>query len=200
MKRALIFDFGGVFMKTVDHEPRLYWDRRLNLSPGSVERIVHGSESWRQAQLGLISLNDYWADVAGQLAITPDETQQLAHDFYSGDQLDTEMVALAQQLRANGHPVALLSNDSLALLNKLQGLGIVDLFNPLVVSAQIGVMKPDPRSYQTVLDRLQRPAPEAIFIDDMPANIAGATALTIRGIHYTTTEALKAALQPLLTI
>jgi len=200
MKPAVIFDFGGVFMKTLDHEPRLRWDRRLNLPLGSVERTVHGSESWRQAQLGLLSLTNYWADVAQQLGITSDETLQLANDFYSGDQLDTELVALAQQFRADGFAVALLSNDSSALLDKLQGLGIDSLFDPLVISAQIGVMKPDPRAYQTVLDRLGRPAPETIFIDDMPANIAGALALGIHGIHYTTTAALRTALEPLLKI
>jgi len=200
MKPAVIFDFGGVFMKTLDHEPRLRWDRRLNLPPGSVERTVHGSESWRQAQLGLLSLTDYWADVAQQLGITSDETLQLANDFYSGDQLDTELVALAQQLRADGFAVALLSNDSPALLNKLQGLAIDSLFDPLVISAQIGIIKPDLRAYQTVLDRLGRPASETIFIDDMPANIAGALALGIHGIHYTTTAALRTALEPLLKI
>ena len=51
-RRAIIFDFGGVFMKTVDHGPRHSLNARLGLPPGHVERIVHASESWRKAQIG----------------------------------------------------------------------------------------------------------------------------------------------------
>ncbi|MBL8161793.1 MAG: HAD family phosphatase [Anaerolineae bacterium] len=198
MKRAVIFDFGGVLMKTADQSPRHRWDERLGLAHGSVEHVVHGSESWRQAQTGALSVADYWADVARQLGISPADVAQLAEDFFSGDQLDAEMLALVERLRAAGHQVALLSNDSPALRGKLTALGIAALFEPLVISGEIGVMKPDTRSYQAVLDMLRLPAEQTIFVDDMPANIAGAKALGIHGLHYTTTAALLAALEPLL--
>lgn len=198
MKRAVIFDFGGVFMKTTDHEPRYRWDSHLKLTPGSVERVVHGSESWRLAQTGQITVEAYWSDVAQQLNLSSDNTRQLAHDFYSGDQLDSELVVYAQQLRTDGYPVALLSNDSPALREKLQILGIANLFDPLIISAEIGVMKPNPQAYQSVLEKLGMPAEQTIFVDDMPANIAGAATLGIHALQYTTTNALKTALPPLL--
>jgi epoxide hydrolase-like predicted phosphatase len=198
MKRAVIFDFGGVLMKTIDHSPRHRWDERLGLTQGSVERVVHGSASWRQAQTGALSVAAYWADVARQLGISAADTAQLAEDFYSGDHLDAEMLALVERLCADGHPVALLSNDSPALRSKLATLGIAALFDPLVISGEIGVMKPDARSYQAALDGLRLPAFQTVFVDDMPANIAGAQALGIHGLHYTTTAALLTALEPLL--
>ncbi len=198
--RAVVFDFGGVFMKTVDYTVRHQWDDRLSLPHGSVERVVHGSESWRLAQTGLISLDAYWADVATQLKLDAEEIRQLAHDFYSGDELDQELVDYARQLRARGHAVALLSNDSPALLDKLQILQISDLFDPLVISALIGVMKPAAAAYQTVLDKLNCPPEQVIFIDDMPANISGAQVVGIHALHYTTFAALKAALEPLLMV
>lgn len=198
MKRAVIFDFGGVLMKTADPTPRLRWDERLGLPPGSVERVVHGSESWRQAQTGTLSVAAYWDDVARQLRISAAQAAQLAEDFFSGDRLDAEMLALIGRLRQDGHPVALLSNDSPALRGKLTALGIAALFEPLIISGEIGVMKPDARSYQAVLDGLRLPPGQAIFIDDAPANVAGAQAVGVHGLHYTTTAALLAALQPLL--
>lgn len=199
-QRAVIFDFGGVFMKTIDYTPRHRWDDRLGLPHGSVEHIVHGSTTWRQVQSGLLSLHDYWSDVAHQLNLTPNETRQLAQDFYSGDQLDVSLVNYARQLRAQGHAVALLSNDSLALLDKLRILHIDDLFDPLVISAAIGVMKPDARAFQHVLDQLHRPAEQTIFVDDMSANVAAATFLGIHAIQYTTLAVLRTALEPLLLI
>jgi putative hydrolase of the HAD superfamily len=197
-KRAILFDFGGVFMKTVDYTPRHTWDDRLGLTHGSVEHIVHGSESWRAAQTGQMSISDYWADVAQQLGLDQNDIATLANDYFSGDELDLELVEYTRHLRAKGHAVALLSNDSFALTDKLSKLGIADLFDPLIISAQIGVMKPDSRAFQTALDRLKRPAEAVIFIDDIPANIEGARKLGIHSIHYTTTMALQTALEPLL--
>ena len=55
MIRAVIFDWGGVLMRTVDASPRLAWDARLGLAPGSVNRLVFESSAWRRAQLGQIS-------------------------------------------------------------------------------------------------------------------------------------------------
>jgi putative hydrolase of the HAD superfamily len=197
-RRAVIFDFGGVLMKTTDYSPRYRWDDRLNLPHGSVERILHSSASWRKTQMGLLPPADYWLDIAHRLRLTLEETTRLEQDFYSGDELDNELVDYIRQLRMKRHPVALLSNDSPALFEKLKSLTIADLFNPLVISANIGMMKPDPSAFQYVLEALNRPANETILVDDMPANIAGASALGIHGIQYTTLPALRTALEPLL--
>jgi len=197
-KPAIIFDFGGVFMRTLDYTPRHRWDDRLTLPHGRVEQVVHGSESWKQAQTGSLSINDYWDDVAKQLQLSQSEIQQLAHDFFSGDVLDQELVGYTRELKAAGYPIALLSNDSPALLEKLHHLQIADLFQPLVISAFIGVMKPDPLAYQTVLTQLGYHAKNAIFIDDMPANIAGAEAVGIHAIRYVSFAPFKDELTTLL--
>ena len=213
MKRALIFDFGGVIMKTRDHSPRLAWDERLGLSPGSrgvllggvpgvspgsVEAVVHGSDSWRKAQTGELSLDAYWDSVARDLKLNADQVRRLAQDFYSGDEVDTGVTDLIRQWRAEGHPLALLSNDSPALTEKLKSLNLDSLFDVVVISGLIGVMKPDARAYQAVLNHLQRPPETCIFIDDMPANVAGAEAVGLHGLHYRDGMNLRAALAPLL--
>lgn len=198
MIQAIIFDFGGVFMKTVDYEPRHRWDRRLELPTGSVEKIVHGCESWRAAQRGQISMESYWQDVAQQLNLSIDDVKQLAEDFYSGDMLDSSLVLFARELRQRGFQVALLSNDGPSLRPKLDRLGIADLFDPLIISAFIGVMKPDARAYQITLEKLGCAPNETLFIDDMPANLQGAQAIGIHSIHYTTTPSLRNALEKLL--
>ncbi|PJF23084.1 MAG: hypothetical protein CUN56_02680 [Phototrophicales bacterium] len=183
MQYAVIFDFGGVLMKTIDYTPRFDWDDRLGLPRGSVEKIVHNQDSWVKAQTGLISPQAYWADVARQLKLT--DLGTLPHDFYSGDALDQGLIHLIHDLRRAGRAVALLSNDTLELMDKLRRLQIDDLFDPLVISAQIGVMKPHPAAYQTVLNQLQCPPQEAIFIDDRLENVQGAAALGIHAVHYT---------------
>lgn len=198
MKKAIIFDFGGVLMKTVDYAPRHAWDDRLGLAHGRVEQIVHNQKSWVQAQCGEIPPGQYWSDVAEKLNLSDDEVRQLASDFYSGDQLDLTLIDVIHNLRRDGHPVALLSNESPELLDKLRALDIAHLFDPLVVSCDIGVMKPDPRAYRAVLERLAYPAQETIFIDDRIDNIEGAKALGIQTIHYQVGMDLESVLMKIL--
>jgi putative hydrolase of the HAD superfamily len=195
---ALIFDFGGVLMKTRSRAPRLKWDDRLGLPHGTVERVVHSSESWRLAQIGQLSVAEYWADVARQLGITSTEITQLETDYFSADELDHTLINLIQTLRHRGHPVALLSNDSPALREKLHHLDIARLFDPLVISGEIGMMKPTPSAYHAVLSRMALPADKTVFIDDMPANISGAQAVGMGAIHYQDGMDLYTTLTPFL--
>lgn len=186
-------------MKTVDYAPRHAWDQRLGLVPGSVEQVVHGSPSWIQAQTGALPVSKYWADVAAQLGLDAQELEQLQRDFFKGDQLDEDLIGLIYELREAQHPVALLSNDSPALLKKLQLLGIDVLFDALIVSAQIGVMKPHPAAYRAALDNLRYPPHRTVFLDDNPENVNGAEAVGISAIHYQPGMDVRAAFAPLLT-
>lgn len=200
IKRAVIFDFGGVLMKTTDYRPRHAWDAHLGLPTGTVEHVVHGSDAWRQAQTGKLEPDDYWVQVAHRLGLDTSETAKLRHDFFLGDQLDHNLIKLIGELKNAGHTVGLLSNDTLELRDKLQALGIGTLFAPLLISAAIGVMKPDALAFHMMLSALQRPAVEVIFIDDMPDNVAAARALGIQGVHYERDMDLESALAPLLHI
>lgn len=138
MPIAFIFDFGGVLMKTVDYTARHAWDERLGLPQGSIEKVVHNTESWVATQKGELSPQAYWQDIGQRLGISAEETRQLAEDFYRGDVLDMSLIGLIESLRAEGHIVGLLSNDSLELEDKLHRLAIHHLFDPLVISAKVG--------------------------------------------------------------
>ncbi len=199
VKRAVVFDFGGVLVRTMDYTPRHAWDDRLGLPRGSVERIVHGSDAWREAQLGRLTPEQYWAQVAAELGLDAPLLAQFRRDYFSRDQLDADLVALIEALRTSGHAVGLLSNDTLDLRERLRALGIAALFDPLLISARLGAMKPDPAAYRALLAALGRPPDEVIFVDDLPANVAGAQALGIHAVQYTAGMDLRAALAPLLT-
>lgn len=184
MPIAFIFDFGGVLMKTLDYAPRHAWDERLGLPHGSIEKAVHNPDSWVRAQRGEITPADYWADVALKLGISSDEVAQLAHDFYAGDVLDDKLIALIQKLRDEGHVIGLLSNDSLELEPKLQRLDIYSLFDPLHISAKLGVMKPQPDIYARVRQSLPHDAYPIVLIDDRIDNIHGAIKAGWVGVFY----------------
>lgn len=185
MQKALIFDFGNVIITTTDPTPRHRWDSLLGLAIGTVESHVHNQESWVKAQSGEISIDEYWADVQTHLNLSAEQTQQLSQDFYAGDTLDHQLLDAIRAWREQGVIIGLLSNDSVELRPKLQSLGIEDLFKPLIISGEIGVMKPNPDAYRAVCDQLPEIAVHnMIFIDDRADNISGAEAVGMIGVQY----------------
>jgi epoxide hydrolase-like predicted phosphatase len=192
MIKAFIFDFGGVLVRTEDYSPRHAWDERLGLPAGSVERAVHHSDIWIQAQLGRITPRAYWHGVAELLYMRQDDIAELRRDYFSGDRLNYRLVALIRDLREKGYRMALLSNESLQLENRLHEHGIYDLFDPILISAQMGIMKPDPTVYRVALQTLGVAPYETVFIDDSLVNVRGAQPLGIHTILFRPELDLKA--------
>ena len=196
--QAVIFDWGGVIMRTVDPAPRLYWDKRLGREPGSVERVVHGIDAWWEVQRGEISIDGYWKQVGQELGLLPDDLARLRHDFYSGDRIDRTLVALIERMRGGGILVGLLSNFSQDLVTVLDELGISPLFDAIVVSADIGAMKPDAHAYRAILDALGVLPAAAVFIDDSEQNVERARQIGIQAIHFVPGCDIEALLTQLL--
>ena len=194
-RRAVIFDWGGVLMRTQNYAPRLAWDKRLGLAPGSVERIVHGIPEWRQAQLGTIAPQVYWQAVAQRLGLSAAEAAALRHDFYSGDQLDEALVALIRDVRTWGAHIGLLSNNTLDLRREITSLGLDGLFDACVISAEIGAMKPEEAAYRAILNRLQVHPQQALLIDDSVENVAGAWAVGMQAVRFMPQIDLRALLE-----
>lgn len=194
MHFVLVFDFGGVIVQTQTQAPRHEWDRSLGLALGTVESIVHGSESWRQAQIGRITHEQHWAAVTRQLGLDAAQAAQLETDYFSADAVAQDVVELIERQRARGQRIALLSNDSSWLRDKLNRLDLTHLFDPIVISAEIGHMKPDAAAYRSLVDRLGVTPERTVFIDDMPANVEGAKAVGMNAVRYTPALCLEDAL------
>lgn len=83
-------------------------------------------------------------------------------------------------LRERGHPTVLVSNCSHDTRSLVDRLGLPDLFDEIVLSFEVGSLKPQPGIYRTALEALGDVAPEdAVFVDDQAAFCDGAGALGI---------------------
>ena len=105
-------------------------------------------------------------------------------------------MALIRRLRPR-YQTAVISNATDALRTTLQSYGLLNEFDLVVGSAYEGIMKPQAAIYERALARLGRSASEAVFIDDAPANIAGATAVGLHPIHFTPATDLAGELRRL---
>ncbi len=197
--KALIFDFGGVLVRTESQEPRRQVAERLGLSPEELYAIVFESEASILAELGRLSSRDRWQRVSDLLGLqSAEECTAVMREFFSGDALDTELVGCIRRMRGR-YKTALLSNFTGSLPRLIENeYGLGDCFDAIIVSALVGMRKPDPAIYRLTLERLQVAPEEAVFVDDMSENVQAAAALGIHAIQFTSREALCAELSTLL--
>ncbi|GGB57418.1 hydrolase [Roseibium aquae] len=67
---------------------------------------------------------------------------------------------------------------------------LAESFRDTIVSAQVGLLKPDARIYQLLIERNGLTPECCVFIDDSPANVEGARACGMSAIHFTEPRAL----------
>lgn len=195
MIRALIFDVGGVLVRTASRRPRIAWELRLGLDEWQSDEIVFNSEMGTKAQLGSITSDELWQWVGSRLNLGPSELENFRRDFWSEDYLDHDLVNFIRAARTV-YQTAIISNATLSLRETLKyRYPIADYFDLIVCSAEEGIMKPDPEIYLRTLKRLGRFPEEVIFIDDAQANINAATELGFRVIRFSERIDLMATLE-----
>jgi len=193
---AIIFDFGGVMVPFSQMDSLQEQESRLGLQPGGLAEMLWQSPDWRLAEVGVITDEEYWRRTGARLGFyTPGAIRDFQQDLFRDAKTDRRMADLVRGLRGRYH-TGLLSNASDVLPRLLrERYGLDGLFDVEVISALVGLAKPDPAIYQLALDRLGT-APEAtVFVDDYEPNVAAAAALGIRAIHFVEYEALILALQ-----
>ena len=195
--QALIFDYGGVLMRTVNPLPRRELDRRFGLSHGGAGKLVFESPLWDEVQLGRIEDAEFWADLGQRLELNAEEVAEFRRTFWAGDRLDGELVDLIRYLREAGYCTVLLSNAPARLRQHLEELGIASAFDHVVISGAEGLMKPDPALFEQALARAGVPAEQAVFVDDMRVNVDAAARIGLRAVRFRGLPPLRKSLRSL---
>ena len=196
MTHALIFDVGNVLIR---------WDARLlyrQLLPDEAAIDAFFAEVDFHAWNVEFDRGTPWDEgVAALTARHPHRAELIAafhhrwHETVPGPvEGAPELLA---ELAAAGVPLYAITNFSSAKFAETRERFpfLASAFRDVVVSGDEGLLKPDPEIYRRCLARNRLDPARAIFIDDSPANVAGAAALGIDAIHFTTIPALREALR-----
>ena len=101
-------------------------------------------------------------------------------------------VDVLAEVKERGVPVYAISNWSAETFPPQRArFSFLSWFDGIVVSGMEGVMKPDPRIFRILCERHGVAPESAVFIDDVAANAAAASALGIHGIHFRSAEQLR---------
>ncbi len=196
--KAIIFDFGNVLL---EWNPRYVYRRFFPNDPEGMERfltevnfmewnmqqdkgrsfeegVAHLSQQFPQYSRLIQAYHDHWIDSLGE--------------SISGT------VHILQQLKQAGYQVYGLSNWSAETFPRARERhDFFDLLDDMVISGEVGHVKPDPEIFQILLERIGRPVNECLFIDDALPNIEQAQNLGFATVLFRSPEQLEAALREL---
>lgn len=192
MIRVVVFDCGGVVLRSGDMSPYGNWEQRLGLNEGELARRLWEGETWLLAERGEITEEELWQHVGCEIGLTDAVTlQELRSDIWSTWKINEQVLALIDRIRPH-YRVGMLSNATDALEALLETrYGIIDRFDPIVNSARVGIAKPAEGIYRYLLEVLGVQAHEVVFIDDRAENIAAAAQLGIHVIWYVHADELE---------
>ena len=156
--KAVIWDVGGVLVRTHDHSGRRRWEQELGLPIGAADDLVFHSRMGTLAQQGQITDEALWQWIGEELQLGED-LETFRSDFWAGDELDGSLEQIIRGLRPR-YQTAVISNATDALNYTLTNTyPIADAFDLIVGSAYEHIMKPSPEIYRRALQRLGRQAP-----------------------------------------
>ncbi|MGZ3460760.1 MAG: HAD family hydrolase [Archangium sp.] len=193
--RAVILDLGNVL---VFHDNALLFRRlgaRAGLSAAEAERRLSGA-SWTAANRGLLGAEGIRRDVCGSLGV--DLPAEEFNPLWSSHFTVHEAVLPRVETLVGRVKLVLLSNTNVLHAAFLRPkLPVLERFDGLVLSCEVGLVKPEPAIYQEALRRAGCDPQEAAFFDDLPEFVQAASALGLRGHLFTTAEAFDAQLAAL---
>jgi epoxide hydrolase-like predicted phosphatase len=182
--RAVFVDFGGVIMRTEDPGPRSRQAERLGMTSRNLEKIVFESESSLKASTGEITEEAHWLAVSKKLGVSRGQGEKIIAEFFSGDRWDTTLLDYLRSLRP-GKKVGLISNAWSGLRAVISSQNFGDVFDEMIISAEVGMMKPDPRIYRLALEKMGVPPAESVFVDDVLVNVEAARSVGMTAIQFT---------------
>ncbi|HTO69960.1 MAG TPA: HAD family phosphatase [Myxococcota bacterium] len=197
---GVLFDLGGVVLGSPLHAIARF-ERARGIPPGFINRVVVDTGpggAWSRLERGELRVDQFVpafeADCLGAGQRVP--AAEMMARIREESQPRPAMLAAIRKLRASGLRVGALTNNWVSdePAESRLGLDLRDLFHAFVESAVVGLRKPDPRIYTHACKELGVAPAEAVFLDDIGANLKPARAL---GMHTIKVDSPEQALADL---
>jgi 2-haloacid dehalogenase len=182
---TVVFDLGGVL---IDWDPR-YLYRTLFDDEAAMEAFLAEvtTPEWNAAQ----DAGRPWAEAVRSLADRHPEHRDLIEAYHQrwpetlGGPIEGSIEILDELRRIPGVRLFALSNWSAETFPiARERYPFLAWFDGIVISGEVGAIKPDPRIFERLIERYDVDPGRAVFIDDSAANVAVAERLGFAGIRF----------------
>ncbi|WP_305817395.1 HAD family hydrolase [Photobacterium leiognathi] len=182
--RNIVFDVGNVivrwepleiirltFVESEDHE--------------QLAKAIFQSQMWVNLNKGLISETEAKTQYQLTLGLSEWECEQLFYYVKQTQRLIVGSIELIQHIKSAGYNVYALTDNVHEIVTYLKSTySFWPLFDGAIVSADVGMLKPQPEIYHSLLNKFELIASETVFIDDMLYNVEGAKSVGMHAIQF----------------
>jgi putative hydrolase of the HAD superfamily len=193
--KGVLLDVGGVLLPTPwelleDFEARNGWPPGTLPWRGPLDPAT--DPLWRSVRDGELTSAGYFDRRAGQISallgrpLSWPEVTRAMFETPAGLAVRPEGRVLVGDARAAGRRTGLLTSKLVAFLSRelVERSDFLSSFDVLLDESETGVAKPDPRAYDQAAAAMGLDPPAIVFVDDDPANVAGATAAGMAGVPF----------------
>ena len=198
-RRGLLVDYGGVLTTNVFSSFQDFC-RNEGLDPDLVASHFRSNPEARRLlfdlEVGTLTEEEFEPRFAAVIGVT--EPAGLIDRLFAGMHADHAMANAVRAAKDAGVRTGLISNS--------WGRGRYDrsqfplLFDGVVISAEVGVRKPDPRIYELGAEAIGLEPADCVFVDDLPGNLKPARELGMATVHHTGAEETVPQLESLLGV
>ena len=201
--KTIIFDCGRVL--TCDQNPGHARAMAESLGVPLREFLAVYASERHEYDRGTETARHYWDRVAGNWSRKLDDAdleKMIGHDLDSWFTINTETVALVGELKSEGYRLLILSNMNfegkerlLGPARLLDGKDWLSLFDEVLFSCDLKLLKPEREIYERCLEKTFAPARACLFIDDIQVNVQAARNSGMNAILFTDTFSLREILE-----
>ena len=191
MIEAIGFDWGNVLIDNPSPGLAAYCAEHLGAPEKETRRTFRKFAA--DFQKGIILEDEWWERVCSELGVSKPKIPSLWGDAVREvfpESEKKEVFALIRSLRRNGYKIGFLSNTERPAMDFFKEQNY-EVFDEVVFSCAEGIVKPERRIYEILLERLGVKPEEAIFVDDRKENIEAAEEVGINGILFEDPGQLK---------
>ncbi len=196
--KAIIFDYGNVL---IEWDPKYVYQNYFPNDPEGMEKFLKEIDfmGWNALQdkgrpfkEGVADLSAKFPQFAGLIQAYHDNWKDSIGRHFAGT------VEIMKELKRKGYPLYGLSNWSAETFPLMsEKFDFFQLLDDMVISGEVGHVKPEPEIYLIMLEKIGKPAEECLFIDDSLPNIHQANTMGFKTIQFTSPEKLKVRLTQL---
>ena len=191
---TIVFDHGSVLHKTDKASIDQFLSEHLDVSSEEAREIYISLKKHLKSGANEKSFwNNYGKK--DQRKFSPQWISELEAVRYQAIRAVPGMEALVKKLREKGFQTAILSNVHKAQADRIKKHGMYEGFQPVLLSCNLGLRKPDPAIFEHLLATVEIKSQNCIFIDNKLRNIEAARKLGIDGVVFLSAEQLTYELQ-----
>ncbi len=198
-KHAIGFDYGGVIGGSkFNFTERIC--QAIEVSPAEY-RQVYFSHNYLMNTGKISDWKEFWPIVLKELDRLNKLDQAMLITNTAAkilSEVDENILEYVSELRARGFSVGLLSNAARDFGLMLRQQKLDQLFDAFLISAEIGLQKPNPDAFKLLAKKLNCNLSDLIFIDDAEVSLSTASVCGFTPILFKSYEQMKSDLEQLL--